>query len=439
MDTSTPTLRTLPVAIIGAGPVGLAAAAQLARRDQPFVVFERGSTPGAAVAQWGHVTFFSPWRYVVDDGARHLLEAVGWTMPDPDRDPTGRELLDQYLAPLAAHPAIAPHLRLGARVVSVTRQGMDRVPSHGREERPFEIVTVGSDGCETRHLARAIIDASGTWDRPNPAGASGVPAAGERDAAERVSYGIPDVFGVKRDRFAGRRVMVIGSGHSAMDSILGLARLRREEPLTEIVWAMRSAPNERTFGGLDDDQLAGRGALGERAKAAVDSGDVELVAPFRVSAFHLLGATVAVTGETGDGDDTLVVDEVIVATGFRPDFTAMTELRLDLHPWLESPRLLGPLIDPNEHSCGTVPPHGVDELAHPEPDVYIVGMKSYGRAPTFLMLTGYEQVRSVVAALAGDWAAARDTRLVLPETGVCHGPGVADETALVPAAPVCCE
>ena len=132
------------------------------------------------------------------------------------------------------------------------------------------------------------------------------------------------------------------------------------------------------------------------------------------------------TGETDRGDETIAVDEVIVATGFRPDFTALSELRLDLHPWLESPRALGPLIDPNEHSCGTVPPHGEDELKHPEQGVYIVGMKSYGRAPTFLMITGYEQVRSVVAALAGDWAAARDTQLVLPETGVCHGPGVAD-------------
>ncbi len=429
MSTSTPTLESLPVAIIGAGPVGLAAAAQLALRDHAFMVFERGTTPGAAVGEWGHVTFFSPWRYVVDDGARQLLEATGWSIPDPDHDPTGRELIDDYLAPLAAHPAIAPHLRLGARVVSVTRQGMDRVPSEGREQRPFEIVTVGADGNENSHLARAIIDASGTWDRPNPAGASGVPARGEHAAAARISYGIPDVSGTQRDCFAGRRVMVIGSGHSAMDSILGLTRLQHEEPSTEIMWAMRSRPTERTFGGLDDDQLASRGALGERAKAAVDAGGVQLVAPFRVNAFKIGNGVVAVTGDTDRGDETVEVDEVIVATGFRPDFSALSELRLDLHPWLESSRQLGPLIDPNEHSCGTVPPHGERELSHPEPDVYIVGMKSYGRAPTFLMITGYEQVRSVVAALAGDWEAARDTRLVLPETGVCHGPGIGDHQA----------
>jgi hypothetical protein len=430
------TLNELPVAVIGAGPVGLAAAAHLAQRAQRFVVFERGATAGAAVAQWGHVTFFSPWRYVVDDAAHALLDTAGWTMPDPERDPTGRELIDAYLMPLAAHPAIAPHVRYDATVVSVTRAGMDRVPSHGRRGRPFEIVTVDSQGHEQRHLARAVIDASGTWAHPNPAGASGVPARGERAAAARISYGIPDVCGRQRDRFAGRRVMVIGSGHSAMDSILGLARLHRDVPATETVWVMRSVPDERTFGGLDDDQLAGRGALGERAKAAVDSGAACIVAPFRVSGFDLDGDTITVTGDTDHGTDTITVDEVIVATGFRPDFAAMSELRLDLHPWLESSRLLGPLIDPNEHSCGTVPPHGVDELAHPEPDVYIVGMKSYGRAPTFLMLTGYEQVRSVVAALAGDWDAARDTRLVLPETGVCHGPGTSDEP--LPADVVCC-
>ena len=123
MITSPRTTDSLPVAIIGAGPVGLAAAAHLAVRGLPFVVFERGPTPATAMAEWGHVTFFSPWRYVVDDAARRLLEGTGWSMPDPDRDPTGRELIDDYLVPLASHPAIAPNLRCDARVVSVTRLG----------------------------------------------------------------------------------------------------------------------------------------------------------------------------------------------------------------------------------------------------------------------------------------------------------------------------
>ena len=426
MDGTSSISTALPVAVIGAGPVGLAAAAHLAMRGLNFILFESGPGPGAAMREWGHVTFFSPWRYTVDEAARALLEPTGWTVPDPDRDPTGRELVERYLAPLAAHPAIAPKLRFNARVASVTRRGMDRVPTAGREARPFEIVTVGPDGRESRHLGRAVIDASGTWRSPNPAGAGGVPAEGERACAARVSYGIPDVSGAAKARFAGKRVMVLGSGHSAMDSILGLVRLHGQAPQTEILWAMRSPPNGRTFGGLTDDQLSSRGALGGRSKAALDSGTVRLIAPFRVHAFELAPDGVAVTGESGEGPRTLKVDEVIVATGFRPDFSALTEMRLDLHPWLESPRALGPLIDPNEHSCGTVPPHGEAELRQPEKDVYIVGMKSYGRAPTFLMITGYEQVRSVVAALAGDWEAARDTRLVLPETGVCNGPGLSE-------------
>jgi hypothetical protein len=417
-------LEGLPVAVIGAGPIGLAAAAQLAIRNQPFVLFEAGDGPGAAVAEWGHVTFFSPWRYNIDAAARSLLGPTGWQVPDPDRDPTGRELVEQYLAPLASHPRIAPHLRYGCEVVAVTRQDMDRVPSAGREGRPFEVVTRTQ-----RVLARAVIDASGTWRSPNPAGASGVPAVGEREAAARIRYGIPDVFGRERGRFAGRRVLVVGSGHSAMDSVLGLARLKVQWPGTTILWAMRSAPNEKTFGGLSDDQLSSRGALGQRAKAVVERGDANIIAPYRVRAFALQEGAVSVIGEAASGADTLSVDEVIVATGFRPDFAALSEIRLDLHPWLECPRALGPLIDPNEHSCGTVPPHGVRELTHPEHGFYVVGMKSYGRAPTFLMITGYEQVRSVVAALAGDWKAAEDTRLVLPETGVCEGPGISDEVA----------
>ncbi len=425
--------ESLPIAVIGVGPIGLAAAAHLAARNLPFVAIEAGAGPGAAVAEWGHVTIFSPWRFNIDAAARTLLEPTGWRIDDLDRDPKGRELVDRYLAPLAAHARIAPHLRFRSRVVAVTRQSMDRVPSRGREERPFEIAMVGDNGKQDTLLARAVIDASGTWRCPNPAGAGGVPAVGEKEAGARIRYGIPDVFGAERRRYAGHRVMVIGAGHSAMDSILGLARLKSEAPQTTVLWAMRSPPTEKTFGGLTDDQLASRGALGKRAKAVVDAGDVTIVAPFRVAAFSLADGAISVSGETADGRRTIAVDEAIVATGFRPDYSALSEIRLDLHPWLECPRALGPLIDPNEHSCGTVPPHGVRELEQPERDFYIVGMKSYGRAPTFLMMTGHEQVRSVVAALAGDREEALDTRLVLPETGVCDGPGLSDGAA--PCAP----
>jgi thioredoxin reductase len=424
MQDMSPVRESLPVAVIGAGPVGLAAAAELTVRNMPFVVLEMGDTPAAAVNEWGHVTFFSPWRYNVSNAARTLLEPTGWESPEPDLDPMGHELVSRYLEPLAKHHRIAPFLRLGAKVVAVTRQAMDRVPSKGREQRPFEIV-VETDGRQERLLARAVIDTSGTWRSPNPAGASGIPAAGEIASAARIRYGIPDVAGAERARYAGKRVAVIGAGHSAMDGLLGLARLKREEPGTTILWLLRNPPDAKMFGGGAADQLSSRGALGDRVKALVESGLVEIVAPLRTTSFALRAGAIEIGGE----ERSLVVDEVIVATGFRPDFAMLSEIRLDLHPWLDCPRALGPLIDPNEHSCGDVPPHGAVELMQPERDFYIAGMKSYGRAPTFLMATGYEQVRSIVAALDGDWLAARETHLVLPQTGVCEGLGHVEELA----------
>jgi hypothetical protein len=113
------------------------------------------------------------------------------------------------------------------------------------------------------------------------------------------------------------------------------------------------------------------------------------------------------------------IDEIISNTGSRPDFSFLREVRLSIDPSLESVSAIADLIDPNIHSCGTVRPHGERELRHPDKDFYIAGSKSYGRAPTFLMATGYEQVRSIVAAIDGDMEAALNVELDLPETGVC--------------------
>jgi len=408
----------LPVAVIGAGPVGLAAAAHLLEQGQEPVMFEAGSSVGASVLGWGHVRVFSPWRYVVDDAARRLLEPTGWATPDPESYPTGLEIVERYLAPLAATPQLASRLRLGQRVTSVVRAGFDKMKTEGREAAPFAVTFRGNDGTEQTILARAVVDASGTSTAPNPAGASGVPAIGERALADRIAYGIPDVLGAQRARYAGKRVLVVGSGHSAFNALLDLVDLADDAPGTSVTWAVRK-PADRLgtlFGGGIDDALPARGELGARVRRLVDDGRLRMVSDFRVARMTDTEDGIVVAGE----DAVLPpVDEVVVATGLRPDLSFLTEVRLGLDPAVESPTALAPLIDPNVHSCGSVPPHGARELTHPESDLYLVGMKSYGRAPTFLMLTGYEQVRSVAAAIAGDWAAADDVRLVLPETGVC--------------------
>ena len=404
----------LPVAVIGAGPVGLAAAAHLSSRGIEPVVFEAGDSVGASVREWGHVRVFSPWSYNIDPVAADLLEGAGWPAPASDAYPTGDEIVERYLEPLAAVPGIAESLHLRSRVVSVTRQGIDKLKDDGRDDAPYQLV-VEEDGEERRYLARAVIDASGTWTRPNPVGAGGVLAAGERRHADRIAYGIPDVLGNARERYAGRRVLVVGSGHSAFNAILDLVTLRDSEPATKIVWAIRGAAPDRNYGGGSDDQLPARGALGATVRGLVADGSVEVVAGFQTRAIDSEDGRLVVD----DGPRRLVVDEIIASTGVRPDLDLLRELRLALDDRVEAPRALAPLIDPNLHSCGSVPPHGVDELSHPDAGIYIVGMKSYGRAPTFLLRTGYEQVRSVVAALAGDWESARNVELALPETGVC--------------------
>jgi hypothetical protein len=420
--------QTHPVVVIGAGPVGLAAAAHLAERQLPFLLLESGDGPGDAVRHWGHVRVFSPWRYDTDPASRRLLEATGWQAPDPDVLPTGADLVDRYLAPLAALPALAPHIRYRARVVAVTRLGLDRVRTAGREDTPFLVRL--ADGTDV--TARAVIDASGTWTTPNVLGASGIPAHGETDpvVTALVDQALPDVLGADRDRYAGRHTLVIGAGHSAANTLLNLAALAETTPGTTVTWAIRATSPDRSYGGGDDDALPARGSLGTQLRDHVQAGRINLLTGFSVHALRAVpdGGGVEVTAIGPDGQArTVVVDRIVAATGFRPDHTITGELRLDLDPILGSTRTLAPLIDPNQHSCGTVPPHGVDELSHPEPGYFAVGMKSYGRAPTFLMATGYEQVRSIVAALAGDWQAARDVQLELPETGVCSSSFAVDE------------
>jgi thioredoxin reductase len=407
---------SLPIAVIGAGPIGLSAAAHLLARGETPLVLEAGASVGASILKWAHVRVFSPWRYSTDPAATALLVQAGWMPPPPEGLPTGREIVERYLAPLASLPEIAARLRLNTRVLSIARQGFDKMKTPGREQAPFVLRVQSPTGQEEEILARAVIDASGTYSMPNPLGGNGLPAIGERACADRIVYGIPDVLGSARTRYAGRRVMVVGSGHSAFNALLDLGQLAEQAPETRITWVVRRADTRQLFGGEDRDMLPARGTLGTMVRALVDSGRLTLVSGFSITRITPTADGIVVSSQV---QDLSPVDEIVGATGFRPDLSLLSELRVDLDPSVESPTALAPLIDPNVHSCGSVPPHGEAELRHPEPGFYVVGMKSYGRAPTFLMLTGYEQVRSVVAAIVGDMEAARSVELLLPETGVC--------------------
>jgi hypothetical protein len=440
-----PAQTEMPVAVIGGGPVGLAAAAHLVTRGVPVRLYEAGEAVGANVRDWGHVRLFSPWGFNTDAAATTMLREHGWQAPAAAL-PTGHDLYAAYLQPLAEIPALKRVIETGARVRNIARDGIDKVASRGRGAHPFTLAIDTANGQSRVDLASAVIDASGTWSNPNPASASGTTAIGEVTFADRIAYGAPDALDRDRASYAGQRVLVIGGGHSAANVLLDLARLAEADKRLQIIWAVRAANLDRVFGGGTADKLPARGRLGDDLKRLVESGRLQLALTFGVERIERHRDGLAVF-ERAVSDPRMLgpLDRIVVCTGQRPDLSMTRELRLDLDPWLESARTLGPMIDPNLHSCGSVPPHGYRQLAHPEPGYFAVGIKSYGRAPTFLMATGYEQVRSVTAHLAGDEAAANDVRLVLPETGVCSSnvaPSLATSEACcggpAPTSDACC-
>ncbi|MBT2490701.1 NAD(P)-binding domain-containing protein [Streptomyces sp. ISL-96] len=419
------TEQQLPVVVIGAGPAGLAAAAHLTERGIEALVLEGGPAAGSAVREWGHVRLFSTWGELVDPAAEKLLAPTGWAKPDAATYPTGADWAENYLQPLA--DTLGERVRYDITVTDVSRRGRDRIVDADREQQPFTVRVTLADGTEQRILARAVIDASGTFSTPGPSGADGLPALGEHAASARISYRIPDLKDpAVRARYAGKRTAVIGSGASAFTTLATLADLAKDESGTHAVWILRRGISGSTFGGGEADQLPARGALGLAAKAAVYNGYADAVTGFRTEAIERTDDDRLILVDE-DGRRLDPIDEVIVLTGLRPDLSFLSELRLALDERLQAPLALAPLIDPNQHSCGTVYPHGHRELSHPEQGIYLVGMKSYGRSTAFLAMTGYEQVRSIAAALAGDLEAADRVELTLPETGVCGGAGLFDD------------
>jgi len=418
-----------PVVIIGAGPIGLAAAAHAQSRGLETVLLEAGPTAGAAIREWGHVRLFSSWSELTDAAATALLDGAGWQAPAAETYPTGADWVDGYLQPLADALAATPEVdvRYGHRVVGVTRSGRDRLVDSGRDTEPLVLQVRTSDGVE-RITASAVVDASGTWGGPNPLGGDGLHALGEVEHADRISYRIPDVRSeAGRARYAGKHVVVAGTGASAQNVLVELATLGEDAPDTRVTWLVRRPTVGNAFGGGDNDQLEARGELGKSARRAAESRVVTPLTSFRASIVEAQPDGRLRVIDFG-GQVVTDVDEIVAVTGFRPELAHLNEIRLDLDPVLQAPRELAPMIDPNIHSCGSVEPHGAKVLAQPEPGFYLVGMKSYGRAPSFLTLTGCEQARSVIAAIAGDHEAADRVELVLPETGVCGGSGVFDES-----------
>jgi len=383
------------LAILGAGPIGLEAALAAAERGWPFTVYEAAATPAGHVRDWGHVRLFTPWEMNVSERARAVLRDAA---PGGDALPTGAELADRLLDPLAALPAVAPRLRLGTRVLAVGRQGLLKHEAIGDPERarhPFRLLVADAEGERVEH-ADVVLDCTGTYGQPNALGDGGIPAPGERALEDRIVRRLPDVA-AEAGAWAGRTVLLTGAGHSAQTAARALAAL----PGTRVVWAVRDP--EPTWFGVDDDPLPERAALTRAARdlAAGQAGGVD-VRLGRVTE-ALAGAEagrVAVTLRNG-GPEEVVVDRVLALTGGVGDPTLYRQLQVhECYATAGPMKLAAALLSASGGDCLAMPQTGAETLRNPEPGFFILGAKSYGRNSQFLLRTGYAQVDDAVSLVA---------------------------------------
>ena len=394
------------VAILGAGPIGLDAALACAERGWPCTVYEAAETVGGNVRAWGHVQLFTPWEMNVSPRMRAHLRAADAPEPGPPGHfPTGAELADDLLAPLAALPELAGTIRLGTRVLGVARQGLlkhEAIAGPERLARPFRLLLAGPDGAERVEHADLVLDCTGTYGQPNTLGDGGIPAPGEQRVADRIVRSVPDV---RDGGFAGRKILLVGAGKSAQTAARDLAELVRTRPGTRVVWAVRAA--EPDWGAVPGDPLPQRQELADVSaalRAGVQPG-VELRTEVVVEALAPSGDGVGVTLR-GPGDDTeqLVVDRVVGLTGYLGDASLYRQLQVhecyaSAAPMNLSAALLATAGD-GPADCLAQDSVGVDVLRSPEPNFFVLGMKSYGRNSSFLLRIGYEQVDEVAAAYA---------------------------------------
>jgi hypothetical protein len=396
------------IAILGSGPTGLEAALAAAEAGFPFTVYEAAPEVAGNVRAWGHVRLFTPWELNVSPRMRKHLAAAGVEPPDgaqsPNDCPTGHDLVEKLLAPLAGLPPIAPHLRLGTRVLAIGREGLlkhEEIATPERGRRPFRLLLAGSDGREWTENASIVIDATGTYGHPNRLGDGGIPAPGERslegDGAIRRS--IPDLSREAAD-WAGKTVLLAGAGHSAQTAARDLAALAQEAPGTRVIWALRNhAPSWEAHEG---DPLPERARLAAEAGALASGASPAVKARRGVAVEELSrpNGKLRVVLRNGEGAEEVLVDRILSLTGYVGDHDLYRQLQVhECYATCGPIKLSAALFGAAGGDCLTQTCHGVDTLTNPEPGLYILGIKSYGRNNTFLMRVGWDQVAEVFGAL----------------------------------------
>ncbi|MCT2589127.1 NAD(P)-binding domain-containing protein [Streptomyces sp. N2-109] len=394
------------VAILGAGPVGLDAALACSAAGLPFTVYEAGTTVAHHVRDWGHVRLFTPWELNISPRMRAALAGTENALPPPAATPTGHELVTRLLDPVAQLPALAGRLRLGTRVLAVSRTGYlkhEEIGTGARATAPFRLLLDGPDGEHTAR-ARLVLDCTGSYAHPNTLGDGGIPAPGERALGPRIVRTLPALDEAEgadsgaADRWAGT-VLLVGAGKSAQTAARGLAAL----PRTRLEWVVRDP--HPTWGAVPDDPLPGRRRLVDAARSLASGAHdrVSVRTGSRVEALQPEGDGLRATLHTPAGPRVVRADHVLALTGYAGDAGLYRQLQIHECYATGAPmNLSATLLGAAAGDCLAQPPAGLDTLRSPEPDFFVLGAKSYGRLGTFLLRAGYEQVGEVVAAYAPD-------------------------------------
>jgi len=396
------------IAILGAGPTGLEAALAASDAGLPFTLFEASSGVAGNVRSWGHVELFTPWSMNVSERMRRALSEHGLEPPDGDVCPTGQEMVGRVYEPVSELPPVASSLKLETRVLEVGRDGLlksDEIGTGERAKRPFRLLVRGPDGVERVERADVVLDCTGTYHNPNALGVGGIRAPGEVDLEEYIIRRIPDFeapgFHGEAPGWGGRRILLVGAGHSAQTAARDLEGLVERVPGTRVVWAIRSGDPD--FGAVEDDPLPARHALVQHARDLTTE-----ESPFDVRVGRSVeglrpsqdGIVVTLANRDG-GTEEVTVDRIVSLTGSVGDAGMYRQLQVHECYATSGPmKLASTLLASSGADCLGQESHGVETLMNPEPDFYILGSKSYGRNSTFLLRVGWEQVDEVFSLLA---------------------------------------
>jgi len=400
---------TKKIAIVGAGPIGLEAALFGIQAGFRVSVFEKGQV-AQSLREWGHVQLFSPFSMNSSHWGREALEVspIDYQIPNTDALLTGIRLAEQYLEPLSQLPELISCIHENTLVQSISRENFwkgDAIGKSSRETDPFQLLISDEQGQRTVQ-ADYVFDCSGTYPNHNWLGAGGIPAVGEASTAQQIDYTIPDILGIHRSRFAGKKTLVVGSGYSAATAIVSLSQLAEKASGTQAHWITKSDRNP-PMTRIEDDQLLARDKLSQMANhlATTDSSPVHWL-PNRL----IRKIEKAQTGQlqisfrhrSDESDiETVAIDQIIANVGYRPDRSLYEELQIHECYASGGPiKLAAALLGETSADCLSQSGQSAETLVNPEPNFFILGAKSYGRDSRFLLKIGHQQIRNVFSLIS---------------------------------------